>query len=275
MASMTVFRLLSVGALVVAATSAVADPFSTDWTSGLRSSARLIAGDGSNGKLLAGVEIKLPPGALTYWRNPGDAGLPPVFTFDGSENVAAVEPLFPAPRRLKENDSEAFGYDRSVILPIEVTPKDPTRPVTLALKLDYAVCEKICVPAKAALTLPLTNASGSPYAPALAEARAKVPEVVDWASLAGAADLAAIDDKTWRLCLARGEGPPRDVFIEPPEQWWFATAATTSAPGQSCFTATLQQKPPDQNLPVTARVTVTGGARAFETTVSLKPRAAP
>jgi DsbC/DsbD-like thiol-disulfide interchange protein len=274
MAFMLIVRVLSLGAFLVVASSAVADPFSTDWAAGLRSSARLIAGNGSGGKLLAGVEINLAPGALTYWRNPGDAGLPPVFSFDGSENVAAAEPLFPAPRRLKENDGEAFGYEGSVILPIEVTPKDPAQPVTLALRLDYAVCEKICVPAKAALKLPLTNAGGSPYAPALREARAKVPEIVDWGALAGKAELAALDDKTWRLCLP-AEGSPRDLFIETPEQWWFATAAATSAPGESCFTATLQQKPANQNFPVAARLTVTGGERAFETTVSLAPRVAP
>jgi DsbC/DsbD-like thiol-disulfide interchange protein len=274
MAYMLALRVLSFG-LLIASTPGVADPFSTDWASGSRSSARLIAGDGAAGDRIAGVEIKLAPGALTYWRNPGDAGLPPVFSFDGSDNVAAAEPLFPAPQRLKENDGEAFGYDHSVILPIDVTPKDPAKPVVLALKLDYAVCEKICVPAKAALKLPLPATVGSPYAAILAEARAKVPEVIEWAALAERAEIAALDEKTWRLCLPANDGPPRDLFIEAPEQWWFETAATTSPPGKACFIATMQQKPADQTLPVTARLTVTGGRRAFETTVALKPRATP
>ena len=76
--------------------------------------ARLIAGGGD----LAGFEIALSPGAITYWRDPGDAGLPPTLDFSGSDNVASVEPEFPAPKRIKEADGgEAFGYDGGVVFP--------------------------------------------------------------------------------------------------------------------------------------------------------------
>jgi DsbC/DsbD-like thiol-disulfide interchange protein len=275
MVAMTFLRALFLAGLVVSPALA-ADNYSTGWAGGLRSSARLIAAKGDKPQYHAAVEIKLAPSAITYWRNPGDAGLPPTFSFDGSENVASAAALFPAPQRLKENDGEAFGYDHSIILPIDVAPKDPARPVILALKLNYAVCEKICVPAKAELKLPLSGDDGSPYRQAIAEARNAVPRVIDWASLSGAAELTPLDDKTWRLCLAAEAGPARDLFIEAPEQWWFTTAAETSAPaGKTCFKVKLAQTPAGQNLPTTARLTVTGGAGAFETTVSLEPRLAP
>ena len=64
-----------------------ADLFSTDWTPTAKSQARLIAGGGD----LAGFEIALAPGAITYWRDPGDAGLPPTLDFSASDNVASVE----------------------------------------------------------------------------------------------------------------------------------------------------------------------------------------
>ena len=80
----------------------------------------------------AGFEIALAPGAITYWRDPGEAGVPPTFDFSGSANLAKAEVEYPAPERIAEPDgSTAFGYDASVILPIRVTPADPAKPVRL------------------------------------------------------------------------------------------------------------------------------------------------
>ncbi|HEY1886529.1 MAG TPA: protein-disulfide reductase DsbD domain-containing protein, partial [Roseiarcus sp.] len=139
--------------LVLAAMPAfAADAFSTDWAPAAKSQARLIAGRGD----LAGFEIALAPGAITYWRDPGDAGLPPTLDFSMSDNVASVEPEFPAPKRIKEADGgEAFGYDGGVVFPLRVKPRDPTKPATLKLNADFAVCEKVCLPAKAHLELKL------------------------------------------------------------------------------------------------------------------------
>jgi DsbC/DsbD-like thiol-disulfide interchange protein len=255
----------------LAAPASAADAYASDWAVGLKSSARLVAGGASEGRFHAGLEIKLAPGAITYWRNPGDAGLPPALSFDGSENLAQSHTLFPAPQRLSEGDGEAFGYDHSVVLPIDIEPIDPAKPVTLALKLDYAVCEKICVPAKAQLSLRLASDPGpSPYAAAIARARAQAPRRLEWASLAGKAELVAASDKAWRLCLQAQPGPARDLFIEAPPPWWFGVGRDPASPaGESCFQIKLEQKPEDKSLPVTARLTVTGGEGPFETTVAL------
>ena len=91
------------GALALALCGApafAANSFSTDWALASKSQARLIAGGGD----LAGFEIALAPGAITYWRDPGDAGLPPTLDFSASDNVASVEPEFPAPKRIMEAD---------------------------------------------------------------------------------------------------------------------------------------------------------------------------
>jgi len=157
------------------AASLAADSFSTDWARAAKSQARLIAGGGG----LAGFEISLDPGAITYWRDPGDAGLPPTLDFSASDNVASVEPLFPAPKRIHEADGgEAFGYDRGVVLPLRVAPRDPAKPATLRLKADFAVCEKVCLPARAHLELSLPSAPPSPYASAIEAALSAVPRPV-------------------------------------------------------------------------------------------------
>lgn len=254
-----------------------ADAYSSDWAAGLKSSARLIAAGSANGVLEAGVEIKLAPGAITYWRNPGDAGLPPTLSFDGSDNLAQARVSFPAPRRLPEaGGGEAFGYDGELILPLDVEPIDAAKPVAIALKLNYAVCEAICVPAEAKLHLVVTNAESqaSPFAAAIAKAKALTPKPVEWRSLAG--DLTATSQSAWRLCLAPQAGAKRDLFIEPPEAWWFDVKPDASAAAKGdCFNLKLMQKPPDATLPVAARLTITGGQGPVETTIDLKAGAAP
>jgi DsbC/DsbD-like thiol-disulfide interchange protein len=247
--------------VLVQASASAADSFSTDWAQGAKSRARIIA----DGRGLAGFEIRLAPGAITYWRNPGDAGLPPGFDFSGSENVAKVAPLFPAPKRITEADGgEAFGYDGDVILPLRVQPVDPAKPVTIKLKADFAVCEKVCLPAKATLELALPTAADSPYRGAIDAALASVPRVVSPNDF-GALDAVGAD--SWLLCAPHEDGPPRDLFVEPPEGWWIKVAPVASVSGQDCFKLTVGDKPKDATLPVPLRLTLTGGAGAVERTI--------
>jgi DsbC/DsbD-like thiol-disulfide interchange protein len=252
--------------LLPAASAFAADAFSTDWALAGKSQARLIAGGGD----LAGFEVALTPGAITYWRDPGDAGLPPTLDFSGSDNVASVEPEFPAPKRIKEADgSEAFGYDGSVVFPLRVKPRDPTKPATLKLNADFAVCEKVCLPAKAHLELKLPSAPGSPLAGAIEAALAAVPRAVPPKDFGA---LEALGADRWRLCSAHEDGPPRDLFVEAPEGWWLKTAPAQANGGRDCFTLTIGDKPKDAAFPVALRLTLTGGAGAMETTIQAAPK---
>jgi hypothetical protein len=119
------------------------------------------------------------------------------------------------------------------------------------------------------LRLRLDRGEGaSPFADALNKATALVPRNVNWSALAGKATLAAAGDKTWRFCLEAQPG--QDLFVEAPAPWWFSAARETASPaGQTCFRVKLEQKPDHKDLPVMARLTVAGGAQAFETTVAL------
>jgi DsbC/DsbD-like thiol-disulfide interchange protein len=252
--------------IALCAPAAAADVFSTDWSAGAKHQARLIAGGGD----LAGFEIKLAPGAITYWRDPGDSGLPPTFDFAASDNVEAVEPAFPAPKRIHEADGgEAFGYDGDVIFPLRVKPRDATKPATLALQADFAVCEKVCLPAKARLKLTLPSAGASPYAGAIDAALDAVPRVVAPRDFGA---LEAVGAESWRLCAPHAEGPPRDLFVEPPEGWWLKVMPETGGAGRDCFKVTLGDKPKDAALPVALRLTLTGGSGALETAMEVGSR---
>ncbi len=164
--------------LLIAASPATAADDASRWDGDARSAVRLIAGSAPAGKtapLRAGIEIRLKPGWHTYWRYPGDAGVPPRFDFGGSQNVKAVEVLWPAPQRIAEESLVAIGYTGDVTLPLAVLPQNAAKPVVLRLKLDYAVCEKLCVPAEGKSELVLAGGPSS-HDTALAAATARVPQ---------------------------------------------------------------------------------------------------
>src|SRR5262245_60623167 len=96
------------------------------WDGDARSAIRLIAGTRSADEaapLRAGIEIRLKPGWHTYWRYPGDAGVPPRFDFKASQNVKDVLVRWPAPQRITEDGGVTIGYARDVILPLQITPE--------------------------------------------------------------------------------------------------------------------------------------------------------
>jgi DsbC/DsbD-like thiol-disulfide interchange protein len=124
----------------------------------------------------AGVEFKMQDGFKTYWRYPGDSGVPPVFDFGGSENIRSVTVLWPAPERFPDGNGYSIGYKDAVLLPLRVLPKDERKPVVLRLKLDYAVCERVCVPAKANVELVLSGGNDGIPEEVMAAAEARVPK---------------------------------------------------------------------------------------------------
>jgi DsbC/DsbD-like thiol-disulfide interchange protein len=149
------------------------------WRGDERSAVRLLAAvRGQNGDspiLRAGLEIKLSEGWKTYWRYPGDSGVPPRFDFLRSDNIDAVEVLWPAPHRFTDEGDNSIGYVTDVVMPLRIKPRDPNKPVTLRLRLDYAICQKLCVPADASAELRISGRSTS-HDSALAAAEARVPK---------------------------------------------------------------------------------------------------
>jgi DsbC/DsbD-like thiol-disulfide interchange protein len=148
------------------------------WDGDFRSAVRLLAGSAAAGpaaRLRAGIEIRLKSGWHTYWRYPGEAGVPPRLEFAGSQNLKSVDIRWPAPQRIAEQGLIVIGYLHDLILPLDILPQDPAKPTKLRLKIEYAVCEKLCVPAEgqAELVLPVSRSSRDA---ALADAEARVPK---------------------------------------------------------------------------------------------------
>ena len=95
--------------------------------------------------------MQLDPGWKTYWRMPGDAGVPPSFDWAEASNVASTEVLFPAPHRMADQGGEAVGYKTAVIFPIRITPRDAKDSVTAVVTASYGICKNICVPVEVKL----------------------------------------------------------------------------------------------------------------------------
>ena len=99
------------------------------------------------GTHMAGLALTLAPGWKTYWRSPGEAGLPPLFNWSGSVNVKSVRIHWPSPTVFEVNGMQSIGYHDAVLLPLEVTPRDASLPVQLHASIDLGICRDICLPA--------------------------------------------------------------------------------------------------------------------------------
>lgn len=125
------------------------------------SAVRLLNGGEEQGIWQSGIRIALQPGWKTYWRVPGESGVPPQFDWSHSGNAADVSVEMPVPVRFSDGNGDGIGYKGEVVFPVKVKPADPARPVKLDLKMFYAVCNDICVPVQAELALELSAATAS------------------------------------------------------------------------------------------------------------------
>ena len=225
--------------------------------------ANLIVGALGTQPAQAALDLHLAPGWHTYWRQPGDAGVPPSFSFEGSRNLAASEVLYPAPTRMVEDGATIFGYRDDVVFPLRLQPQDPTRPIDLELKLAYAVCERVCIPARAEVHASLAAGTPSPAAKAaLAAALRDVPVALSNAEADKLATIApaAGPVPTWTLTWQPGSPPPADLFAEAPDGWYVATRAG-AAPGT--FILTASEHPPNAGS-VEVRLTAKSAGHAVE-----------
>jgi DsbC/DsbD-like thiol-disulfide interchange protein len=256
-------------AVLTGASAQAADE--SPWHEDIRSAVRLIAGTGKVGDALlrAGIEIKLKPGWKTYWRYPGDSGVPPSFDFSGSDNLKKAGVLYPVPHLFTDETGQSLGYKDAVIFPVTVSPQQAGKPVRLRVKIDYAVCEKLCMPVEARAELTL-EPSDSKNDPALTAAEARVPKRVTAAQLGLTAKRINGRAKP-RVTVDLGSpaGKPVEVFVEGPTPQWalpIPKPDKSAPPGRAQFSFELDGLPPgvDPKSPTDLTFTVVTGDRAVE-----------
>jgi DsbC/DsbD-like thiol-disulfide interchange protein len=246
------------------------------WLRDSHSAVRLLAGSRSGSVLLGGIAIQLQPGWKTYWRTPGDSGVPPRFDFSKSENIDAVTILWPAPSKFDDGaGGHALGYHDQVVLPLRIVAKNADKPVTLRASINYAVCEKICIPVEADAELPFTSVA-STEDNALFAALDTVPKPAnvgdpnpltirdvkrDGKSTVLVDVVAPDSDKQVNLFV---EGPTPDWGLPVPQQ------VEHSPPGVKRFSFQLDGLPPGASPDGAAlKFTLVGGERSYEFNINL------
>lgn len=263
---------VALAAIALLAAPAAAETASR-WHEHPNSRVRLVAGEGR----VIGVELVLAPGWKTYWRMPGDAGVPPNFDWTGSENVAAVDVLYPAPAAMPDQGGTSIGYKVAVTFPARVKLADDRKPARLALEFQYGVCKDICIPVEAKLTLDVPAAPIWSPSPRIAAALATVPTVVAAGKAAPGSSAPALRSHrrvgagpTGKLILEASAAS--DLFAEGPEGLFVPLPVKTAS---TATTATFEidfSKSPDAadlaGKPL--RLTLVGPGGAIETAVDVK-----
>ena len=245
------------------------------WQRDGHSAVRLLAGSRSGAVLLGGIAFQLQPGWKTYWRTPGDSGVPPRFDFSKSDNIEAVTVLWPAPTKFDDGaGGHSLGYHDTIVLPLRIVAKNTDKPVTLRADINYAVCEKLCIPVQANAELAFTNVASTEDS-ALLAALDTVPkpanvgdpnpltirDVKREGKSGVLVDVVSPDDRVVGLFV---EGPTPDWGLPVPK------LLEHGPPGVKRFTFELDGVPPGVSPEGAAlKLTLVGGDRSYEFNINL------
>jgi len=144
--------------------------------SGLEDFVRIEVLDGGltrSGTHRAALRVVLADGWKTYWRAPGDSGIPPRFNWDASRNVDRISITWPAPKVFDQGGVRTIGYTYQMVLPLEITARHPGQPIRLTGEIEFGLCQDVCVPAVLAFDMPLD--ADAPRSPGIAAAMAERP----------------------------------------------------------------------------------------------------
>lgn len=228
----------------------------------------LDGGRTARGTHLAALHLTLSDGWKTYWRAPGDAGIPPVFDWRGSRNVGAVTITWPAPEVFEQNGMRSIGYSHELVLPVEITPARPGEPVRLSGAMELGVCKDVCLPSTLVFERHLDDAAGRN--PTIAAALAQRPR---------SAGEAGVRSVTCRLTpTAEGlrieariampsAGGPEVVVVEPGNPRLWASEASAGRDGDTLIASSEVISPDGGAFALErsqVRITVLGRNRAVD-----------
>lgn len=188
--------------------------------------------------------IEPQPGWVTYWKEPGDVGIPPSLTTPKGAAYAVTRVEFPVPKLLNAGGMRDVGYDAPVTLPFRLSGTEDGTPVTLHVFIG--VCLNICIPFQADLTVMPSDEAVMDETALLETARARLPE-------APSADFSVTgftmqpDRKQLDVSLTIPAGTsPSAFFLQGPSGYVFIDGKFTDGPDQ-----TMTLSVPIRKLPKT------------------------
>jgi DsbC/DsbD-like thiol-disulfide interchange protein len=242
----------------------------SEWTEADQSRLRLLLLPGQDGTVSGGIEIEIDPGWHTYWKNPGDTGVAPLFDFSGSENVASVAVRYPVPERAEDAGGTSLIYTDDVVLPLAVTPRDAAKPLTLKVSARFGICSEVCIPTAAEAAITLSDAPDPLSAARIAEFTGHLPKPPQ----PGRFDVTRVDagPHTLTIDVLMPDSAYSDLFVEPPAGWYLGQPHFVARDnGVSRYTLSLAGRPQDADISgTTFRFVAVAGTEAIEKAVEIR-----
>jgi thiol:disulfide interchange protein/DsbC/DsbD-like thiol-disulfide interchange protein len=138
-----------------------------------------------------GLKIAHAPHWHTYWKNPGDSGLPTTLAWTLPAGVVAGDIQWPTPARLPIGPLMNFGYEGTLLLPVPLTVPAGFNAESLSVKLraDWLVCKDVCIPEGGDFAISIPTAAASAGEAALfAATESARPAVVPGAQASAAVE---------------------------------------------------------------------------------------
>lgn len=202
-----------------------------------------------NGQRVAALHLQLAEGWRTYWRIPGPAGIAPQLDWSRSQNLASVTPRWPRPEIFDQDGYNSIGYATELVLPLELTPRDPSRPIALNGKLTIGLCRDICIPADLSVSQPLRG--NGAHDPAIAAALERGPTPASDAGLSKARCRVKPVERgaelTLRIAMPRLAADEHVVIEIPGTRYWISASQTRREADELVARATLRAP---QGVPV-------------------------
>ncbi len=273
-AAFGVAALFSVACMATEVRADDASPWQQDTHSAVRLLG-LLAGSRTGAVLLGGIAFQLQDGWKTYWRTPGDSGVPPRFDFSRSDNVEAVTVMWPAPRQFDDGaGGTSLGYKHQVVLPLRIVAKNPDKPLVLRADINYAVCEKLCVPVEAKAELAFASVASTEDT-ALSEALNAVPKPANIGDPIpfSIRDVKRDGKNNVLVDVSAPESRDLSLFVEGPTPDWALPVPKLvehAPPGVKRFSFELDGLPPGAKADGAAlKLTLVGGDKSYEFNINL------
>lgn len=229
----------------------------------------LVAGGLADGAYRAALDLELPEGWHTYWVNPGDAGIPPLFDVAKSVNLKDFAVSYPAPVRYFDGTSTSMIYQGHLVLPIRAVPVKPGAPVELSVRVFYGLCDEVCLPVESDVSVHLEPgaAADAGSVAAIEAAETALPVRVDDDRLT--VDDVQLDPATGKGSLSVSvvdDGRPADLFARGPSRWFIAPPQPTgSADGRRQFAVAIEGPAGAKDVSgLELGFVLTGGDRPYE-----------
>jgi DsbC/DsbD-like thiol-disulfide interchange protein len=186
----------------------------------------------ADGTHMTALVVSLAPGWKTYWRAPGEGGIPPSFDWNGSSNLVSVQAHWPRPEVYVVNGMQTIGFTSELVLPLQIATADPAAPVGVAMTVELGICEDICIPVSARFRAELPAAAAAPDPRIVAALDARPLDAAAGGVRAARCEVTPIADGlrvTARIVMPDLPGAETAVFELPDPEVWIAEASARRA----------------------------------------------